>query len=86
MEIRIAASLAVKRAGAGILCINCICGYIRIIPAFGRLVGLAVDDRTETPLLRLYARLPAAELYRSDAYAVALLVAYWTAKFNAGLY
>ena len=29
-----------------------------------------MGDRGETPLLRLYARLPGAEQYRSDAYAV----------------
>ena len=31
-----------------------------------------VGDRSEKPFLRLYARLPEAELYRSDAYAVYL--------------
>ena len=29
-----------------------------------------VGDRSETPFLRLYERLPEAELYRSDAYQV----------------
>ena len=33
-------------------------------------MDFAVGDRGETPLLRLYARLPEAEQYRSAAYAV----------------
>ena len=35
-----------------------------------RWVDFEVGHRSETPFLRLYARLPEAELYRSDAYAV----------------
>lgn len=35
-----------------------------------RWVALAVGDRSEATFLRLYAKLPEAELYRSDAYAV----------------
>ena len=33
-------------------------------------MDFAVGDRSEAPLLRLYARLPEAEQYRSAAYAV----------------
>ena len=35
-----------------------------------RWMDFAVGDCSEAPLLRLYARLPEAEQYRSDAYAV----------------
>ena len=35
-----------------------------------RWVDFEVGDRSEVPFLRLYARLPEAGLYRSDAYAV----------------
>ena len=37
-----------------------------------RWVDFEVGDRSETPFMRLYARLPEAGLYRSDAYAVYL--------------
>ena len=37
-----------------------------------RWVDFEVGDRSEVPFLRLYARLPEAGLYRSDAYAVYL--------------
>ena len=39
-------------------------------PGGGRWVDFEVGDRSETPFLRLYARLPDAGLYRSDAYPV----------------
>ncbi len=35
-----------------------------------RWVDFEVGDRSEAPFLRLYARLPEAGLYRSDAYSV----------------
>ncbi len=37
-----------------------------------RWVDFEVGDRSEVPFLRLYARLPEAGLYRSDAYSVYL--------------
>lgn len=35
-----------------------------------RWVGFELGDRSEDTFLRLYARLPEARCYRSDAYAV----------------
>ena len=40
------------------------------LSAVGRWVDFEVGDRSESPFLRLYERLPEAGLYRSNAYRV----------------
>ena len=39
-------------------------------PDGSRWIDFEAGDRSEAPFLRLYERLPEAELYRSDAYVV----------------